>query len=332
MVRTIADLRNLKEMVNVESLIARSARKLYRLVYGIPVIDPNLELDYSGQEASDKIREALLSDKPVMISRLGFVEIDCISRYYFKKQIDNKLIRYIKREIYEYWYDRNTYKIISNNAGVFNPTIEVLDKFSEIYLNDMREIDILGSFTFKERIFKDYLKNAIRIPLGDIEPYYHKYPWSAVLKDKNVLVIHPFAKSIELQYKKHGLLFKDQNVLPDFNLTTIKAVQSIAGNKPEGFSSWFSALDYMKEKITSANFDFAIIGCGAYGLPLAAHVKRLGKKSIHLGGQTQVMFGIRGRRWEDRDFFLNMFNEYWVRPLPEEIPGKYNFVEDGCYW
>jgi len=27
-----------------------------------------------------------------------------------------------------------------------------------------------------------------------------------------------------------------------------------------------------------------------------------------------------------------MFNEHWVRPLPEETPQNHIKVEDGCYW
>ena len=310
----------------------RTIRKIYRILFGKPEMDLNLYFDFEGQAASDKIREWLLSSKPLMISRLGFVELNCISRFYYRTQYKWKMFKFITREISEYWYDNETYETISKNAGVFDPSDEILDKYSEIYLNDMKEIDILGSFTYKERIFHEELKNTIKIPLGDIEPYYHGNPWSSVLVNKTVLVIHPFAKSIEDQYKKHDLLFENKHVLPSFELKTIKAVQSIAGNKPEGFKSWFEALDFMKNQISNTRFDIAIIGCGAYGLPLAAHVKRMGKKAIHLGGQTQILFGIKGKRWEDRDFFLNMFNGHWIRPLPEETPRGNEVVENGCYW
>ena len=46
-------------------------------------------------------------------------------------------------------------------------------------------------------------------------------------------------------------------------------------------------------------FDVAIIGCGAYGMPLAAMLKQAGKQAIHLGGATQLLFGIKGKRWEE---------------------------------
>ncbi len=43
-------------------------------------------------------------------------------------------------------------------------------------------------------------------------------------------------------------LFKDKRVLPQFELKTIKAVQSIANNKTS-FKTWFDAYDNMCEQI-----------------------------------------------------------------------------------
>ena len=55
------------------------------------------------------------------------------------------------------------------------------------------------------------------------------------------------------------------------------------------------ALNYMFDEAMKKNFDVAIIGCGAYGFPLAAKLKQAGKIVIHLGGATQLLFGIIGR-------------------------------------
>ena len=34
---------------------------------------------------------------------------------------------------------------------------------------------------------------------------------------------------------------------------------------------------------------------------LAAHVKRLGKRAVHLRGATQILFSIKGKHWEAHD-------------------------------
>jgi hypothetical protein len=56
-----------------------------------------------------------------------------------------------------------------------------------------------------------------------------------------VLVIHPFADSIEAQYRRRELLFDNPGVLPDFHLKTVRAVQSLAGNKAP-FNDGFEAI------------------------------------------------------------------------------------------
>lgn len=61
------------------------------------------------------------------------------------------------------------------------------------------------------------------------------------------------------------------------------------------------------------------------------YTQRMGKKAVHLGGATQILFGIKGKRWDENPAVSKFYNEYWVRPLPEESVRKNN-VEGGCYW
>lgn len=88
----------------------------------------------------------------------------------------------------------------------------------------------------------------------------------------------------------------------------------------------------MEDEAMRMNFDVALVGCGAYGLPLAARLKRQGKKAIHLGGALQILFGIKGGRWDSRPEFKKFYNDAWVRPGEEHRPIAYQLVEDGCYW
>ena len=127
------------------------------------------------------------------------------------------------------------------------------------------------------------------------------------------------------------MLWDDPVVLPAFELKTIKAVQSIAGEDVP-YRDWFEALDSMKAQMDSMDYDIAIIGCGAYGFHLAAHAKRMGKKAVHLGGATQILFGIKGKRWDELPEVSKFYNEYWVYPSPDETPQNKGRVEGGCYW
>jgi hypothetical protein len=138
----------------------------------------------------------------------------------------------------------------------------------------------LGSWLAHERLFEEVLQNSAKIHFELLNPFFSKIPWTKALEGKKVLVVHPFATTIEKQYIKRELLFKD-NLLPEFELQTIKAVQSIAGS-PTQFTDWFVALDYIKTEIDKHDYDICLIGCGAYGFPLAAHVKRTGKKALYV--------------------------------------------------
>ena len=121
-------------------------------------------------------------------------------------------------------------------------------------------------------------------------------------------------------------------MLPEFaELTVIPAVQSIAGDKPP-FDTWFDALAFMQRRIDAADFEVALIGAGAYGLPLAAYCRSLGKQAIQASGATQILFGIKGRRWDDHPVISKLYNDAWVRPATSETPKAQNVVEGGSYW
>ncbi len=273
-----------------------------------------------GSFASELIISRLLDTKPVMIARFGSTEIKAILHPYLPL-----LVRLIfKNRIF------NNMELLS---GFFPSNSQTIGRFSELMLEDIKLLDILGSWRIEELYFEKFYPNAKKVHLWQLEPYFQKYPWSIALKDKNVLVIHPFSETIERQYhSKREYLFNNPDVLPKFkSLQTIKAVQTIAGQKSE-FEDWFSALEFMKSEVDKKDFDIAIIGCGAYGFPLAAHIKRIGKKAIHLGGATQILFGIKGKRWLSNPKFNGIINEHFVFPSEnEKVPGA-EVVENSCYW
>lgn len=286
------------------------------------------------QHANEVITKAINTHTPLMVARLGAVEASCIGIYKSMHSTENRALNYILGKAEAFWWEENSMSLMANNAGFFPAEPAMLERFSSLMLEDMAEVDILGSWLWQEKLFAGELQNATRIGLSDLEPYNHDDPWSLSLEGKRVLVIHPFTESISQQYSKRHLIFKDSPVLPEFDLLTLRAVQSIA-NTQTGYKNWFDALEHMKDQIAAVDFDVAIIGCGAYGFPLAAHVKRIGKKGIHLGGATQTLFGIKGKRWETKKTHgrvADMMNEHWVRPQVSETPQGIKSIEDGCYW
>jgi len=145
-------------------------------------------------------------------------------------------------------------------------------------------------------------------------------------------VVHPFARSIASQYRQHRQsLFSNPAILPEFELDVLAPPQTLAP-ATGGFADWQTALDALICQALERPFDVALLGCGAYGMPLGAAIKRAGRQAIHLGGSLQLLFGIRGRRWDALPSFQPLFNDEWVRPSAEETPQRAEAVDAGCYW
>ena len=291
-------------------------------------------IDASGSKSGDLIQNLLLSEEPCLIARFGSIEMEAIMAYLHQDTHMTpweRFYRFASWDVRYQGWEENLKNKLANNAGFFPADEAHLNQFAELYLDVLPDIDILGSWIHAEILLKDRMPNVQRIPLEDLEPYLNDTPWSRALEGKKVLVIHPFTESIRAQYSQHTVLFDDPNVLPSFELITLRAVQSSGGNRVP-FPDWFSALDFMKSEIDKLDFDTAVIGAGAYGLPLAAHIKSIGKQAVHLGGATQMLFGIYGQRWLNDPLRKHFINEHWIRPLDSDKIENFKQIENGCYW
>lgn len=285
------------------------------------------QINTSESEANKLIFSALESKKPILIARFGAFEIG-IAKGVATPMTLNNIIKLIKGEISSIGYNKKLANSFCNNAGFFPNNHTLIERFAKLLIKDMCECDILGSWQPAEKFFSTQLEGCIKISVRDLEPFHHVNPWTKALAGKKILIIHPYEDSIRHQWKIRDKLFPTRDYLPEFDLQIIKAVQSAAGAR-NNFKTWFEALDYMKSEIDKRDFDIALIGCGAYGFHLGAHVKRIGKKAVHLGGFLQILFGIMGKRWDGKYDFVN---DYWIRPLPSDIIKNAQSIENGCYW
>jgi hypothetical protein len=295
----------------------------------------SLRESFSPQQTNEYIGTLLNSQLPFLVTRFGSVELTILKKYRKMATLSNKekIIDFILTGEWSYGWMGNSLQKIEYNAGFFPVNSKSLNRFSEIMIESMYNIDLLASWLPGEAYFSSELDKTNLCDLPDIEPYYHNNPWSQHLGNRSVLVIHPFANSIQKQYEIHRkMLFRDPLVLPSFQLMTLPAVQSIAGNRPLGYEDWFAALDDMFEKALAKDADVIILGCGAYGFPLGSKLKSAGKQVIHLGGSTQILFGIKGKRWDQHPEISPLYNEYWIRPSPQEYPLRAKKVENACYW
>lgn len=272
-------------------------------------------------EANDIIYAALMSGEPFLAARFGDAELRALV-YTLENDmgIRKGFPDYIKNAM-------------SLNAGFFPASDENLKRFGHVLWDATKEVDVFGVWynLMEDYVICEQSPDATLVELVALEPYRSSCPWSRALQGKKVLVVHPFEESIKAQFVIKDKIFEDTQILPDFELITYKAVQTNAGGTCK-YKDWFEALEAMYTDIQGIDFDVAIVGCGAYGLPLAAKLKRMNKQVIHLAGATQILFGIRGARWDVRPEMQKYFNDYWIRPSESEKPVNAAAVENGCYW
>lgn len=315
--------------------ILKLLKRIYSKIFPTKKLD-KLVCEENPDKASEIIYDKLVSNEPCMIGRFGSTELNMIINYLGIIDSKNSVWRYLNGESQPWWWEKNRMLQMQNWSGFFPPTEKKIETFCKLMLEDIKELNVLGSWLPDEKYFVDENSKIKLINLEILNPFFTNKPWTKALEGKRILVVHPLAELIRHQYEKKRInLFKNQDILPEFYLETIEAVQSLGGNNE--FKDWFAALDYMKKKIDCIDYDVCLIGCGAYGFPLAAHVKRQGKKAVHLGGSLQLLFGIKGKRWEDPNYNKNynyseLMNEYWIRPDEKFKPQNAAQVEGGCYW
>lgn len=275
-------------------------------------------------EGSIELQRLIHSGSPFMACRYGHVEIETMAAVY---------------EFLQSGKESSLDKVISKgnifyNAGFFPNKRELVVKFGKLMLECSKSIDMIGVWyiPFEDYFISHYAAGAKMTFLRTYEPWNEIDPWTKELAGKKVLVVHPFDKTIRKQYERREMLFENKEILPSFELITYPAVQTIAGNVDTRFETWFDALEMMFQDCLKIDFDIAILGCGAYGMPLAYKLKNVGKQAVHMGGATQLLFGIKGKRWDSHPIVSKLYNEYWVRPDHTEVPQNAQRVENRCYW
>jgi hypothetical protein len=315
--------------LTIKWLILKNFRRIYYKLFGYRrpkfhykdyIYDINL--------INKLIYDLIIEGQPFLISRLGATETDISFQFTL---IENRL----KKR-----YSNNSLLDGKILAGIFPSNEETFNRFSKVYIDSISRIDIIGTWQDeREEYFLTKLENVVFTSLENLEPFFASAPWTKALVNKKVLIIHPFTNSIIHQLnKKSELLFPDFNdgLLPQthFELYKPRVTNGIGSHLDE--VDWNTALDTMKLEIKEIDFDLAIVAAGAYGLPLGAYIKDLGKQAIHLAGASQLLFGIIGSRWFNNTKYKSMVNSEWIRPLESDvdynIKSAFENREGAGYW
>jgi len=290
------------------------------------------------QETNDLISQLLVSRQPTLVSRLGSTEAHSCIPYFSSRNrhlfLRTKYLLGMTPDFVPAVSDAATLHELHSSSGVFPETEREYDSFCQAYIQSMKHIDVLGSWLSVENYYGQFLGMSTKVHLTHLNPLLHPVnSWTRHLTSRKVLIIHPFKASIEYQLRRRDRVFSDASLIPDADFSFLVPPQAYGGTSTWG-SSWSENLENMKNAVNTIEFDAAILGCGAYGLPLGAHIRKIGKQAIHIGGDLQLLFGIMGTRWEGKSWLEKVYTDHWIRPLPEDRPKHFNKGERGQtpYW
>jgi hypothetical protein len=152
-------------------------------------------------------------------------------------------------------------------------------------------------------------------------------------KNKKVLIISPFSKSVEYQYKRKDKIFKDY-VYPEFELITYTTPITYNNSNDDlelynVKNNWMEQSQFMANEISLLDFDIALLSCGSYAYYLGDFIAhKMNKKAIYLGGILNMYFNIYGQRYDRKDkYFENIVNiDYQIKALESN---KFNHIRGG---
>jgi len=318
---TNKDINNFKKTIFFEKLSYYKKKVLCKFFKFNNVDKIKRKKIHSINEGNEIIKKIISeSERPFLISRFGGVENDIVSKYFLFKI--NKI-----KEI-----PNDTFTSAKINAGMFSNNLEGFETFVKYIKNSISQMDACGywNLDYTNIIYRTFYNKKLKyFDFAALEPISFSHPWTYALKGKKILVVSSFAKTIEEQYKNRKYLFKNPEILPEFTLLTYTPVIS-SGDNIVPFKTWEEALLKMRDDISKLDFDIALISCGSYGMPLGGLLKEAGKSCIHVGGCLQLLFGIKGKRW-DTSIGPKFYNQHWIKS-EENKPKNSDKIENSCYW
>ena len=245
--------------------------------------------------------------------------------------------------------------VLERNAGVFGDAASISRWCSE-YAAACGVADIMATGWYapikvrEQEILKRINFCGQQCVLRALEPYYWPVEerWSKALDGQKVCVVSSFTDTIAAQLAKGedkvwssgavglGPSAAVQGLWPAAEWSFVKTgyAPSLALGRARwecDAESWETCVEYVVSEVIKTGARVVILGCGGLAMVIAARLKAAGKICIVMGGATQVLFGIKGRRWENHQI-SGFWNSEWVGPSASETPAGASEVERGCYW
>ena len=267
---------------------------------------------------------ALQNDDGALIGRNGTIELDCMINPLSEMKAT----------------------ILEKNAGVFpSVNVSIRNKWRDASIEATQYANVLATGWYEPlkaaeaEALKCWGTMAVQIPLRSLEPYYVdlERQWTRLLSGHRVAVVSSFTETARSQVPKLSAIWPNGLLPSDIDWRWVQAGHppSVAQGRnewPLNVATWSDAVNHVVVEVIRTGARFALIGCGGLSMPIAKALKDRGIIAIVLGGAIQILFGIKGKRWETHPVISKFWNDSWVWPSEDETPRGANGIEGGCYW
>lgn len=227
-------------------------------------------------------------------------------------------------------------------AGIFFEDDESILKYCRMYLESVKNCTYLGVWEGNMRNQAHHFYNILStdskfrdincIPARYLEPFYfmddNAYMFNQCLDNKTVLIVSSHIDTMKEQEPLLNNIFSKSIFDKCKKIKYLRPPATHCGrhNNIDWSHNFHQFCNQLEE---DTDFDIALVSCGGYGMITCNFIsKKLGKKTLYVGGGLQLYFGIKGRRWDN----YGWYNEYWISPKEHEIPKNKELAEGGCYW
>ncbi len=285
------------------------------VVNELRVLQFRRDMTFNASRGNDIVRQAISGGGPLGLGKIGSLEAEAVVCYLRGRD-----------------YSPVLRQQLLVNVGIHPPDRTHLDAFCKLFLESVDTLDILAAWGHPgESEIISRVAHRPLVRLRSFESWRHPRPWSSALAGKRVLVVTPFARSVISQFKRREEIWRDQTIMPPCELRAVRMPLS-PGLVPPLHANWRERYDALVKECDEAPYDVMLVGAGGLSVPLVAHAKARGRIGFHLGGHTQILFGVYGKRWDRDRLLADLQTPAWVRPSGDEAPSTVVKVEQGCYW
>jgi hypothetical protein len=233
---------------------------------------------------------------------------------------------------------------VFNQAALFPPEVEFYSRYNEFYIPHIRNLDALGLFGVpsEAELVHHYRLEIPLMAFRDQEPDRSRPDNPALcylrfFQRKRILIVTSPADLLAKRATK--MIFEavwSKTGKRWFYPASVESLSFPYGWAPETAKRYGDSIhlfESLAESMAAREFDVALIAAGGLGIPLASQAKQLGKIGLSLGGHLQVLFGVIGRRWREReDWVRNYVNPSWIDMPDTRADWAVSGADGGAYW